>query len=212
MFIDGGAGRNKLQISTEQLYRLSLDNKPNDGQSGEFGSDIRRFAEIELRAFSGSVIDVRGATEPVRIDAGGTNSFTNDPIVIYGSAFADSINRFSFVEGSQTFAINGGAGNDFIFGRDGNDRIDGGDGKDTIYGGLGADTIQGNAGNDAIEGGGGADALYGNGGSDMLVGGNGNDRLFGGPNDADTVSGGAGTDSAADDDKDFITFVENLLT
>lgn len=57
----------------------------------------------------------------------------------------------------------------------------------------------------------GNDVLYGNGGSDTLSGAGGNDRLFGGPDSGDTINGGAGNDSAADDNKDHYDSVETLL-
>lgn len=77
------------------------------------------------------------------------------------------------------------------YGLGGNDDLHGSSGEDFIQGGDGNDTIHGNIAFDYLKGGRGADRLYG---------GDGNDTLqdwgdsSGDTNDADTFSGGDGTD------------------
>ncbi len=123
--------------------------------------------------------------------------------------------------GDDTLIIGAGIRGAYIGGEDGNDSLQGGELDDIMIGGLGADELYGNGGNDRMVGEGGSDYLLGgagndimlgNGGNDTLSGAGGNDRLFGGPDDADTILGGAGTDSAASDDEDTYTAVETLLT
>ena len=90
----------------------------------------------------------------------------------------------------------------------------GGRGADTIRGNAFSNVLIGNGGNDTIRGGDGNDRLYGNGGIDKLYGEGGNDTLFARSTpsaDADTVDGGAGTDSAQKDSADVLTGVETIL-
>jgi len=159
------------------------------------------------------------------------SSQESHPLQISGLAGNDAL------EGNwRSDWLDGGDGDDTIFGRDGNDAIVGGDGNDLIEGGggsdriaagvgndvaygddtlietYGSDTIEGNAGNDVLIGGGNNDVILGEGGHDTIIGGGGNDRMFGGPDAADKILGGAGTDSAAQDDKDTYDSVETLLT
>jgi Ca2+-binding RTX toxin-like protein len=108
--------------------------------------------------------------------------------------------------------LHGGDGDDTLTGGDGNDWLQGALGNDSLTGGLGDDTLEGNAGNDYVLGSAGHDQLFGHGGRDTLLGTRGNDRLFGGPNSADFISGGDGTDSAADDPLDTYAGVEHLLS
>jgi uncharacterized delta-60 repeat protein len=122
--------------------------------------------------------------------------------------------------GDDTVTIGPGVRGAYVDGGDGADTLNGGQGGDVLLGGLNGDQIFGNDGDDSILGGGGndyclggagKDELFGNGGVDTLSGAGGNDRLFGGPGDADHVRGGAGTDAAADDEKDSYDSVETLL-
>lgn len=123
--------------------------------------------------------------------------------------------------GNDTMTIGEGIRGAYIGGEDGHDTLTGGALDDIIVGGLGADKMYGNGGNDRMVGEGGADYLlggagndimYGNGGNDTISGAGGNDRIFGGPDDADTILGGAGSDTAAADDKDTREGIESLLT
>jgi uncharacterized delta-60 repeat protein len=112
--------------------------------------------------------------------------------------------RGSYVEaGDGTDTLNGGQLGDVLLG---------GLGGDQIFGNDGDDTLLGEGGNDYLLGGAGKDDLFGNGGTDTLSGAGGNDRLFGGPSEADRILGGAGADSAAQDDKDSYESIETLLS
>ena len=89
--------------------------------------------------------------------------------------------------------------------------IIGTDANDTLTGGVHSDYIKGRDGNDTISG---------NDGNDMLIGGNGTDVLWGGEGDdilvfdtADTIDGGAGTDTLfvkAGESVDFTSYVSQL--
>jgi uncharacterized delta-60 repeat protein len=123
--------------------------------------------------------------------------------------------------GDDTVTIGAGVRGSYVEAGDGADTVNGGQFGDVLLGGLGADQIFGNdgddtllgeGGNDYLLGGAGKDDLFGNGGTDILSGAGGNDRLFGGPNEADRILGGAGSDSAAQDDKDSYESIETLLS
>jgi Ca2+-binding RTX toxin-like protein len=122
--------------------------------------------------------------------------------------------------GDDIVTIGAGVRGSYVEAGDGADTVNGGQFGDVLLGGLGADqlfgndgddTLLGEGGDDYLLGGAGKDDLFGNGGTDILSGAGGNDRLFGGPNDADRILGGAGTDSAAQDDQDSYESIELLL-
>ena len=85
---------------------------------------------------------------------------------------------------------------------------EGGSGNDTLVGGGGPESLCGGPGNDMLDGGGGddrldypcSDAQDQTPGIDRLIGGGGDDQLNGGParvpQEADTLIGGDGTDTA----------------
>ncbi len=123
-------------------------------------------------------------------------------------------------DGADTITVGAGVRGSYLGGEGGADTLNGGDADDVLVGGLAGDQMFGNNGNDSmvgeggndyILGGAGNDVIYGNGGSDTLSGAGGNDRLFGGPDAGDTVNGGAGNDSAANDTKDKYDSIETLL-
>lgn len=92
--------------------------------------------------------------------------------------------------------ISGKAGNDKMFGNGGNDNITGGNGDDFIQGDLGNDTINGNSGNDTIQGGAGSDSINGDDGNDLLIASFANNSLSLRDFSLDTLSCGAGNDTA----------------
>jgi Ca2+-binding RTX toxin-like protein len=119
------------------------------------------------------------------------------------------------------FTIHGSAGNDvivapaatsaMIFGDDGNDSLTGGPGDDSLFGGAGKDTLRGGPGNDLLDGNGGNDRIFGNDGNDHIHGDAGNDIINSVDGVADSVDGGAGTDTATvDNGIDAVTSVENV--
>jgi len=95
----------------------------------------------------------------------------------------------------------GGPGHDTLYGASGNDTLEGGDGNDLFYAGAGNDTLYGGNGNDTLDGGSGNDLILGQAGDDFLLA---NDTL------ADTLNGGAGTDTARTDDIDTVLDVESI--
>jgi Ca2+-binding RTX toxin-like protein len=110
-------------------------------------------------------------------------------------------------------ANDGAAGENDLISAD-TENATGGKGADTIVGNAFSNVLVGNGGNDVIRGGDGNDKLYGNGGSDKLYGEGGNDLLYSRSSptaDADTLDGGAGTDSAQKDSLDVLTGVETIL-
>jgi Ca2+-binding RTX toxin-like protein len=130
-------------------------------------------------------------------------------IALFGGDGNDTITVGAAVRGSY---LGGEGGNDTLTGAEGGDQLVGGLGGDQMFGNGGNDSMVGEGGNDYLLGGSGNDVMYGNGGNDTLSGGGGNDRMFGGPDAADTINGGPGADSAAQDDKDTYSQIETLLT
>ncbi len=131
--------------------------------------------------------------------------------------------------------LNGGAGDDTLHGNDGCDTLNGNDGNDRLFGNDGIDTLDGGDGADALDGGDDTDtASYagsnaavtvslatgtGSGGQaqgdtlthiEKLIGSSHNDTLSGDSN-ANSLDGGAGTDTASyADSNDAVTV--NLAT
>lgn len=137
----------------------------------------------------------------------GSETPTRDDVVIAGSPGTDVVRL-----GSKGFNLNGdddvdltvsGAETVSILGRAGNDRLraDGGAGTGAAW--VGAVTIDGGAGSDIIAGGRA---------EDQLLGGDGNDSIFARDGKADTVSGGAGFDTAqVDRGRDRVSKIERYL-
>jgi len=115
--------------------------------------------------------------------------------------------------GEGNDVVYGEIGDDVIYGGDGRDRLSGGSGVDWVSGGEGNDVIRlgarddtgyGDAGNDVINGGGGVDHIDGGDDNDViwdsfgadvdLYGGPGNDKFVVGRGEANTYTGGHGSD------------------
>jgi Ca2+-binding RTX toxin-like protein len=101
--------------------------------------------------------------------------------------------------------VDGGGGFDFMFGDAGADRMIGGGDTDYMFGQGGADIMDGGALHDLVDGGPGNDTLRGGVGDDELRGGNGydvmdgeggDDLLRGRDGETDSMTCGAGTDTA----------------
>ena len=108
--------------------------------------------------------------------------------------------------------ITGSSQRDRMSGLGGHDRMGGGRGSDRIYGGDGADTMSGGYGNDFLSGGpdgetmsGGpfSDRMFGGTGVDSIFGNSGNDTIFAEDGQADSISCGAGEDTAFIDGADL---------
>ncbi len=131
--------------------------------------------------------------------------------------------------------LHGGAGDDTLYGNDGCDTLHGNDGNDRLFGNAGIDTLDGGDGADALDGGDDTDtASYagsnaavtvslatgtGSGGHaqgdtlthiEKLIGSSHNDTLSGDSN-ANSLDGGAGTDTASYTDSNAAVTV-NLAT
>ena len=115
-----------------------------------------------------------------------------------GSSKADYISGDTTATGDNAVAnrIEGGAGADILEGAAGNDTLMGGAGDDTLAGGAGMDIIDGGADDDTISG------------SEITVASNG--AITHGTDDAtaDTLTGGAGSDTFIWGNGDTITDFE----
>ncbi|MEO3414724.1 Hint domain-containing protein [Roseovarius sp. CAU 1744] len=99
-------------------------------------------------------------------------------------------------------SIDGGGGADSLFGEAGNDTLDGGLDDDTLDGGAGDDSLTGGLGSDSMTGGAGDDSFQVAQG-DTAAGGDGDDYftltdLGEAGNDAITITGGEGDETAGD--------------
>lgn len=122
-----------------------------------------------------------------------------------GTPGAESDNLATDIEN-----IIGGTGNDSLSGDSGSNSLRGGLGNDTLVGNSGADQLFGGDGNDQLRGGSGNDILRGESGADDVRGDKGNDKIFNLDGFLDSITGGAGTDTAdlAGSDGDILTSIE----
>jgi Ca2+-binding RTX toxin-like protein len=144
------------------------------------------------------LIEAGGGDDVIEID-----STVATPIYVLGGTGNDTI-----VGGSASDTLTGAAGKDRIAGQLGNDLLNGSGGSDRIDGGAGADRILGGDGNDVLEGGSSGDRIFAGAGNDNLLGGNGDDYLHAVDGAIDTVTGGAGTDTADEDSQDVLSSIE----
>ena len=194
--ITGGSGTDTLQI-TDAGDASAVGGTVITLNSGITGfetitfttaTDSFNITSADLNVASGATLTVSGASLTGRLTFTGTAE-SNGKFVIDGGAGADS--------------LTGGSGADSLTGGSGADTLNGGSGADTISGGDDADSIDGGAGNDVIDAGAGDDlSITGGAGIDSLDGGSGNDTFivaasadFVGLTTAETVIGGAGTDT-----------------
>jgi Ca2+-binding RTX toxin-like protein len=142
-------------------------------------------------------------TQPIQLGVGGIRNLFNvrgrddgAPVTIIGDDGPNVIMREGVIRPPGTFTgpvrIFAGNGDDSVVSSDGDDYIDAGAGNDTVYGEGGDDTLVGGVGRD------------------KLYGGDGDDHFLTADGRRDTVRGGVGTDSAAVDDIDLVTEIENL--
>jgi Ca2+-binding RTX toxin-like protein len=133
------------------------------------GAQIAVAASPDCQRSGIYVVDVQGATRPLRRSNQCRINGTTGADTIYGTPYFDIVSGFG--------------GNDALFGGAGNDAIDGGSGNDEIGGGSGNDVIHGGAGNDILSGGIGNDTIYAGPGRDKIGCGPGNDTAYVGPGD-----------------------------
>ena len=193
------AGITEIVLSGGNLDDRLTNLTPLDAQAwGEEGHDVMRGGGGNER--------IEGGPGPDDIDGGGGSD------LLYGATLQDP------GAGSDTDQLAGGSGDDRLFGSGGTDHLDGGlgadqlegaGGADDLHGGDGADSVLGGSGDDLADGGPGDDtvgtemtlgaaARSQELGNDALMGGPGNDTINPGPGpplpDADTITGGDGTD------------------
>ena len=196
------SGNNTL-LSDEPVITVIAEQWPGDSLAGTLGDDrIFITGGGRFLTFNGVTKIIPDVPQPFFIDA---NSGADKVI-----CDADS--------GGHAFRITGSGGNDTIQGGGGADELSGANGKDKVFGGAGNDYLLGGAQNDYLTGEAGNDTMSGAGGNDRLPDGLGKDHFLGGAgNDVfisrdvinnathgpDTVSGGAGTDSAQIDESGF---------
>jgi Ca2+-binding RTX toxin-like protein len=177
-------------------------------------------------------IDALGGNDKVTVGAGVIGAYVlggSGDDSLTGGTGDDSLAGAAGRDRLEGFAGNdrlaGGKHGDVLIGGDGKDRCTGDDGDDLIDCGGGADSARGGAGNDTLLGGNQNDTLHGDAGRDSIRGQNHNDRIFpgAGPDTAsgdrgndrlfaqdgtvDTLSGGAGDDSADADPSDLLSSI-----
>ena len=105
--------------------------------------------------------------------------------------------------------LRGGHGDDHLNGSSGHDTLMGESGTDSLFGMLGNDLLHGGDGNDYLYGGDNNDLLIGGDGSDRIYGQNGHDTLYAGDLDINAYVAGASfqmpmINKLDDDDDDFL--------
>ena len=141
---------------------------------------------------------VLGISNGNSLPKGITLSFNGDLIAILQDVFSlPSTQVYLGTPGNDSFTVNSPFQSDswIIQGQAGNDSLTGGNVNDYIYGEAGNDSLSGLAGDDFLHGGAGNDTLNGGVGNDTTQGDVGNDTFIGSLGN-DNFDGGAGTDIA----------------
>ena len=193
MRLSGGEGDD--QLTTNSVF---LRGGPGDDTfTFPFSKETLRNGTVFYDEAAGPVtIELPHGTAPGKDGDGDTDTFTNVPILVVGSPFADQLNSddgptwFYGRQGGDT--IDGQGGDDLLLGNEGADVIDGGDGDDLLDGSEDGDTLHGGAGDDTLTAGAGTDDVFGDAGDDLL------DEIYETTADADELSGGA--------DRDFVRY------
>jgi len=117
----GGPGNDTADFSTRGgPLKISLDNKPNDGQSNE-------------------TMNVEADVETV-LGGGGNDLIIGNP---FNNRLVGNGGNDTLWGGAGNDTLDGGTGHDKLFGQDGNDTLLGKDGRtDTLDGGNGTDKAQ----------------------------------------------------------------------
>ncbi|MDR7037122.1 hypothetical protein J2X36_001866 [Methylobacterium sp. BE186] len=173
--VDLGAGDDIVNVSAASAGQIRLtftsaevgNNNPSDAGTGtnqDGGLAVRLQAEDAAGALAGLVsrfddegitfVAAAGTTFDVRDLVSGVQRGDAFEVVTLGTQAGDILTA---VQGSRSYYINGGQGNDTITGGTANDFLVGGAGSDTLSGGAGNDSFIGGAGNDVISGGAGTD-------------------------------------------------------
>ena len=166
--VDGGADTDTLYVILGEL---------SSGVNLDF-TDLLSGGTLAIG--SGSISGIERLSDGIAVT--GSSSTDHDDTIFIPSFYSLSV-YFNLAHGDDY--IESGSGDDLLTGYFGNDVMHGNDGDDEIYGDYGDDT------------------LYGGNGDDMLLAGNGTDQLFGDAGndhfstlyDANTIDGGADTDT-----------------
>lgn len=152
--VDGGAGRDRLFLST---YAQAIGDGTGNFTLGRATLDL-----LHPERNSGAFLGVRVAGFEVFIPHG---LVAEQSIFAFrGSDRAEIVTGVAEIPG--TFLP---SGRDDLAGRGGDDRLSGLSGRDTLDGGQGDDTLNGGSGRDTLQGGAGQDLLSGGGGEDRFV-------------------------------------------
>ncbi len=217
--IDGGAGIDAIALflsraATDILYD-AVAASTSTGITLSNGAQIKNVEKIGwLQTGTGNdTLKVSAAQGQFHWDAGsGTNKLivdysslgvairttdSSDGYRIESSYFDTTATHFPYPWFSQPgYALASHVSSVSIIGGSGNDSLAGTFGDDTLIGGAGNDYLAGDRGHDLLDGGAGDDTLSGDAGYTTMLGGAGNDRFSSFANDyADSIDGGAGTDS-----------------
>ncbi len=197
--LDGGADNDSL--SGGAGFDSLLGGDGNDYLNGEADSDYMDggAGEDTLYGGDGSEIMTGGADNDLLYGDAGNDRVVGDlgNDTLYGDAGSDSL-----IGGDGNDSLSGGTENDYFDGGNDNDTIDGGMGNDSMLGGDGIDTLNfatattGIAVNLAV--GSVTSTVYGNdtiSGFEIVLGGIGDDSFIF-SSAAETLNGGAGTDTA----------------
>jgi Ca2+-binding RTX toxin-like protein len=199
-----------LDVAIAHDPQLTIDGLAGDDRitaQGGYGSGGQYASLSQLRLFGvsergsgaiGETNTITGRDGRDYIAGGGTGLQTLTGLGGDDALFAGN----GYWPGGQA-TISGGDGNDSIGGEDYNDTLSGGSGDDYITGGGGDDTISGGDGNDQLDGVTGRDTVNGDAGNDYITATDG---------EADTIDGGADTDTAYYDAySDTVTNVEQAF-
>jgi Ca2+-binding RTX toxin-like protein len=195
--ITGGAGTDTLQLTDAgDTSGTSTSVTLDDGITG-----------FETITFTTATDTYNITTNSATVSSGSTLTVSGDSLttgVLYFTGTNETNGFFNITSGGGADSITGGSLADTISTGSGADTVVGGSGADTITTGDDADSIDGGAGNDTISAGAGADStIIGGAGIDYIDAGEGDDTIrvgttttdFVGLTTAETVIGGAGTDT-----------------
>jgi Ca2+-binding RTX toxin-like protein len=210
--LTGGKGRDRFYLggdnsvpASDRAIVLNLNRNPELYYFGGGNADYALITDYNSSqdtlqlpsnvSFSDLVLGIsNGGSLPKGI----TLSFNGDLIAVLQDVFSlPSTQVFTGTPGNDSFTVNSPFQSDswIIQGQAGNDSLTGGNVNDYIYGEAGNDSLSGLAGNDFLNGGAGNDTLNGGAGNDTTRADVGNDTFIGSLGN-DSLDGGAGTDVA----------------
>ncbi|MCC5633711.1 hypothetical protein LC613_40515 [Nostoc sphaeroides CHAB 2801] len=210
--LTGGKGRDRLYLggdnsvpASDRAIVLNLNRNPELYYFGGGNADYALITDFNssedtLQLPSNVSFNdlVLGISDGSSLRKGITLSFNGDLIAILQDVFSlPSVQVYTGTPGNDSFTVNSPFESDswIIQGQAGNDSLTGGNVNDYIYGEAGNDSLSGLVGDDFLDGGAGNDTLNGGVGNDTTRGDVGNDTFIGSLGN-DNFDGGAGTDIA----------------